>query len=1592
MKKVDVKSLFSKRLIPLLIVPTLLGSNFISIQALADGQESIVEAVESEQPQESVSEEPVVEETTVTEEQPVEVQPVEEQEETAQSTEASGDDTTENQQVDPENSTTEYETSEEETQETKASEEASDEASLEVSDEASDEASDDAAKETSKDTEEDLKKSKESKKDKTETENKVVVSVADFTFPVELVVEGAVEESKVEVYAVSEDGTQQQLSEGEPVDVKVDGVEVVTTQTVEVSTGKTNVTLDDESDDSAAESEDEGETEAASENNTSEEATVEKAETGTETEKAEDVTVSETVTEGSVVDETVEVVTKEDETATVSFGYDIDESFYEIESITLDGEELDLVDGILTADIDTENFAGEYLETSLLTVKLSKTPDNLSEVEKIIRDAASFETEPSAATYGTVYAGTAPTLTVSFDKAKLENITITDAKICDEKATVDSKNNKITWTPATIGYYPVNGISVSYKYEDETHNKTESGTTVIPYEVLFCKHGAKIAGDTKLDGFTFEKKVNDWYSTNNGDLVLTYTGTSSVEVETATVAIAGVDAGNISAEISNDKKWDGDHYLINFTAKITVKKSEEAAKNIKDGTVECPVELTFKTGNEKVTEKTYDGNKNCEVKVDSSAPELDGVELRIQEIQGTHTFWDYINVLNWFNKDYEVEVLVPVDCDTGSGISQIDAEFTKSFFFGSVTTERAKSVVISPSTKKIEIDGVKYYVLTHQLTTKDDESAIYGNTSVKLTDVAGNTASISKSCNIGIDKSAPKVEYYANDAKVDTYTAVTCDDDVNRIFFKSNIAGKVEVTDDNLDPEKIVVNADKAENNNIYALVNYSATGNVPTFTLSEEMGKETYGFSIDGKTSSTRITRMDYLFNIEEYGEYTIYAQVQDKAGNKMKEPKVSQKVVLDNKAPDVAISASFGTPAGKDSTYTNAKDITITATVTEDWLDTANSKLKVKVTHVDGTETEEEGSEWTHNGGVYTATYSVSQDGSYEPYVEAIDYAGNETHHNVASEGFTYDGTAPKVTISFDNNDVKNSKYYNAKRVATITVDDFTFDANATDLKLDEVRGKASESVWNTDSRNIYSKQVTFDQDGRYSFSFKCTDKAGNVSGEESVTEFVIDKTEPKITVSYTGGTAKNEMYYKDARTATIQIDEMSFDANSVEYKTQELAEAAALPVLGNFSSSEDINTASVTFDKDGKYGYVINCTDLAGNSCSSYISDVFVIDTTVPEVTFSGVENFSANNGVVAPVVTYSDKYMDMQATTVKMTGSNNGAVSLGSTTAQIENGFVVSYSDFAHDKSVDDLYTFEATVVDLAGNETKGELVFSVNRYGSVFVLGDGTKALNEKYYTNQAQDIVITEINVDTLTYRDVSINRDGDITNLSKDKDYSVAKQGSDTSWKTYTYTISKDNFKKDGVYSVTVYTEDRATNVQDNKSRDAEVNFAIDSTKPSIVTSGIENGLKKDNTESYDFNLDVTDNMMLKSLAVYDNNETIATYDQDQLLNNTDTKVITLKGSDDGSAQRTITIEAEDLAGNKETLVYSNVIVTKAAVAGAMRPGGNGNGNGDGKDGDNNNDNDQTNPISAVIWVIVGLGAVAIAGGSGVVLYRKKK
>ena len=389
------------------------------------------------------------------------------------------------------------------------------------------------------------------------------------------------------------------------------------------------------------------------------------------------------------------------------------------------------------------------------------------------------------------------------------------------------------------------------------------------------------------------------------------------------------------------------------------------------------------------------------------------------------------------------------------------------------------------------------------------------------------------------------------------------------------------------------------------------------------------------------------------------------------------------------------------------------------------------------------------------------------------------------------------------------------------------------------------------------------------------------------------------------------------------------MSFDDKLVELAPQPVSDLGTMPAFNGFSSSDDRNVSQISFSEDGTYGYIIKCKDLAGNTATEYMSDIFIIDKTAPEVNFSGVENFSANNGEVAPTVVYGDKYIDIQASKVTLKGANNGPVNVGSSVKQIENGFAVSYSDFAHDKSMDDLYVLEATVCDMAGNQTKDELVFSVNRHGSVFVVGDVARKFNEKYYINQPKDITITEINIDELTQKDVSISRDGSIRELVNGKDYSVSRQGSDTSWKTYTYTIGKKNFGTDGIYSVTVYSKDKATNIQDNKSRDAEITFAVDMTAPGIVTAGLEEGgvYKQD---SLDFNVDVTDNMGVENLTIYKDGQIVKACTGEELEGAGGVETITLNESEE---RQSVTVIAQDYAGNKETLAIGGVLVSTKEV-----------------------------------------------------------
>ena len=99
-----------------------------------------------------------------------------------------------------------------------------------------------------------------------------------------------------------------------------------------------------------------------------------------------------------------------------------------------------------------------------------------------------------------------------------------------------------------------------------------------------------------------------------------------------------------------------------------------------------------------------------------------------------------------------------------------------------------------------------------------------------------------------------------------------------------------------------------------------------------------------------------------------------------------------------------------------------------------------------------------------------------------------------------------------------------------------------------------------------------------------------------------------------------------------------------------------------------------------------------------------------------------------------------------------GVNNGEVNIGSNATNGDAGYEVAYDDFERTQEMDDIYTLSVEVYDMAGNHTEDSIMFSVNRFGSVYEFDTLLKELLEKFYVNHVDgDIIIKETNVDTLT-------------------------------------------------------------------------------------------------------------------------------------------------------------------------------------------------------------------------------------------------
>ncbi len=583
----------------------------------------------------------------------------------------------------------------------------------------------------------------------------------------------------------------------------------------------------------------------------------------------------------------------------------------------------------------------------------------------------------------------------------------------------------------------------------------------------------------------------------------------------------------------------------------------------------------------------------------------------------------------------------------------------------------------------------------------------------------------------------------------------------------------------------------------------------------------------------------------------------------------------------------------------------------------------------------------------------------------ITATDNAGNTRVTATKAGDIQIDVTAPEINVSYNNNTADSNFFFNEDRTATVVVTERNFapeDVKVTITNTDGVIPSLSEwrqisaGTGNGDG-TAWEATVTYSADGDYTFDITYTDLADNLMsgvgyGESVVpTEFTIDKTLPTISVSYSNNDAANEKYFKAPRTATVTINEHNFDVNRVTFTRTAALDGAAIDLPNeSWEHNGDVHTATIPYTADGDYTFDVTMTDLAGNrsEAANYGDSVAANDFTVDQTrdnggasVIGGVEDGQAYSGNVVPSINFTDvNYSNYEIHLyrtrkdqihVDVTDEKNIRSLITESEQNISGELNIFAKNTSGKYSVEDdgIYTLEITAYDMAGNEHPETVTFTVNRFGSVYVYDAYLISLIQEggaYVQGLTGDLIITEYNATRLVNDslNIEITLDGRpieakyVADPVPNANVDVGQSG----WFQYQYTVSKDNFKADGMYRITLSSEDEAANTPEsnpNNSTDKDGNaivdtmqFRVDSTAPEITSIvGLENRII--NGQKVDVRYSVYDAIGLKSITVYLNGKAQDPITEFDDINNYSGTFTVSESSD---AQK-VRILVEDKAGN---------------------------------------------------------------------------
>lgn len=429
----------------------------------------------------------------------------------------------------------------------------------------------------------------------------------------------------------------------------------------------------------------------------------------------------------------------------------------------------------------------------------------------------------------------------------------------------------------------------------------------------------------------------------------------------------------------------------------------------------------------------------------------------------------------------------------------------------------------------------------------------------------------------------------------------------------------------------------------------------------------------------------------------------------------------------------------------------------------------------------------EWISVGDVHIATISDKfVDAIYDLTINYADLALNEAVE-VKPGTFTVDRTAPEVdelSIIYST-PLKESLlsiisfgFYNPSVTVTFTAHDdisgidyfiwnYMKESGASDINIESYADAKLTAIQDIADKTKYTATVTLPNDVaeqlRGSIAFCVTDKYGNISDKITDTNHVliVDTIAPTMSVEYTASdnSYEGKEYYQKSLTATFIVNEANFfeEDVKVQLKKDDLSAVEVTPTWTGMSP--DVHVGTYTIDasqdhiNDGDYVFIVEYKDRSNNEMTAYMSDIKVIDTTIPviKVEYSNTDPvntitdseghqrkyFSTTNTATITITEHNFNADDVKYTIAAqdVAGNQLNVDSLHTKSTWTRNGedniITITYPGDAN-------YTFDIEYADLAKNEAED--------YAPDYFTVDTTKPTDLKItYSTSILDTVLSTI-------------------------------------------------------------------------------------------------------------------------------------------------------------------------------------------------------------------------------------------------------